>query len=149
MNREERGRCQGRKALSTGQAARLCFVTPESILNWIRTKRLRAQRTAGGQYRIPVGDLRAFMLENGMDTGVLERETGERLTCWEFHGREAARFGLVSQEVCERCLVRRAAALHCWELHGLLPLTRRRFGACEDCAYYGLREAAEASAHEG
>jgi len=149
MKGDSPARCEKRQALSTGQAARLCFVTPESILNWIRTKRLRAQRTAGGQYRIPVGDLRAFMLENGMDTGALECETGERLYCWEFHGREAARYGLLSQEVCEGCLVRRAAALHCWELHGLLPMTRRKFDACEDCPYYGLRENAETSVREG
>ncbi len=142
-------RRQKREALSTGQAARLCFVTPESILNWIRTKRLRAQRTAGGQYRIPVAELQSFMLENGMDTGALECETGERLHCWEFHGREAARYGLLSQEVCEGCLVRRAAALHCWELHGLLPLTRRKFGACEDCTYYAMREGAQTSARKG
>lgn len=130
---QEQGR---RQALSTGQAARLCFVTPESILNWIRTKRLMAQRTAGGQYRIRVGDLRTFMLENGMDTAALEQQAGEPVYCWEFYCREAARYGLLSQEVCEQCLVRRAAARHCWELHGLLPLTRRRSNSCVDCAYY-------------
>jgi excisionase family DNA binding protein len=124
------------KAFSTGEAARFCYVTSETIQNWIRSGRLPAQRTAGGQYRIRVQDLRAFMEESGMDTGVLDERQEVRPDCWEFHGSLVARFGSVSQEPCVTCLVRRSGTRNCWELHGFLPLTARRHSRCEHCSYF-------------
>lgn len=124
------------QALSTGQAARFCFVTPETILNWIRSNRLMAQRTAGGQYRVPLEGLRSFMIENGMDVALLDAERDMRPYCWEFHCQATSRYGSPSREVCEDCLVHRSGTLNCWELHGLLPVTRRRFDVCGDCGYY-------------
>jgi excisionase family DNA binding protein len=135
------------QALSTGQAARFCYVTPESILNWIHSGRLRAQRTAGGQYRILVDDLRRFMVENGMDTTSLHEDQDARPYCWEFHGEAAAKYGNPRLEVCEGCLVKRSGTLNCWELHGLLPVTGRRIESCDECDYhhrYGPREEAAA-----
>ena len=61
-------------AYSTGQAARYCFVTSDTILNWIHKGSLQAQRTAGGQYRIRREDLLRFMRVHGMSTELLERE---------------------------------------------------------------------------
>lgn len=133
---EARHRRAKTQALSTGQAARYCYVTSETIVNWIRANRLRAQRTAGGQFRILLADLRSFMVENGMSTGLLDAETGVRPTCWEFRCEVTARYGSPAQEVCQDCLVRRSGTLNCWELHGLLPVTRRRFNACRDCDYH-------------
>ncbi len=123
------------QALSTGQAARFCYVTSETILNWIRSSRLKAQRTAGGQHRILLEDLRDFMHESGMSTALLDTEKGIRPYCWEFHCRVTARDSRPSREVCELCLVNRSGTLNCWELHGLLPVTRRRFDRCLDCEY--------------
>jgi excisionase family DNA binding protein len=128
--------CPRVQGLSTGQAARFCYVTSETILNWIRSNRLRAQRTAGGQHRVLLEDLRSFMIENGMDTALLDAEKDVRPYCWEFHCRITSRYGSPSQEVCEDCLVHRSGTLNCWELHGLLPVTRRRFDACADCGYH-------------
>jgi excisionase family DNA binding protein len=124
------------QALSTGQAARYCYVTSETILNWIRSNRLKAQRTAGGQFRILLEDLRSFMTANGMSTGLLDAERGVRPYCWEFHCEVTARYGSPSQGACEDCLVHRSGTLNCWELHGLLPVTRRRVIACHDCEYH-------------
>ena len=42
----------GPDLLTTGQAARLCSVTPDTVLKWIKKGRLRGVRTAGGHYRI-------------------------------------------------------------------------------------------------
>ena len=42
---------------STGQAAKLCAVTPDTVLKWIKRGRLRARRTPGGHYRISREDL--------------------------------------------------------------------------------------------
>jgi excisionase family DNA binding protein len=124
------------RAFTTGQAARLCFVTPETILNWIRGSRLKAYRTAGGQFRILRSDLRRFMVEEGMAAELVDREAGLRPYCWEFHGEEDARYGCALGERCGECLVKRSETLNCWQLHGLVPLTVRRVDHCEDCAYY-------------
>ncbi|MGA9752620.1 MAG: helix-turn-helix domain-containing protein [Acidobacteriota bacterium] len=130
------------KAFSTGQVARFCFVTPETILNWIRANQIKAQRTAGGQYRIRLEDLRTFMLERGMETALLDEEKDVRPFCWEFHCQ-----GSLQGEACDTCLIHRSGALNCWQLHGLLPLTARRFRDCEECDYY-QRFAHESSSGE-
>ncbi len=132
---EARSKRHKAQALSTGQAARFCYVTSETILNWIRSNRVKAQRTAGGQYRILVEELREFMRANGMDTGLLETERGVRPYCWEFHCQMTFRYGGPSREICDDCLVHRSGTLNCWELHGLLPVTRRHFDSCQDCEY--------------
>ena len=123
-------------ALSTGQAARYCYVTSDTILNWIRTNQLKAQRTAGGQFRILVADLRRFMTQTGMDTALLDQEADLRSYCWAFHDEIGSPAGSAAPRVCEECLVRRSGTLNCWELHPLLPLTARRVERCGDCAYY-------------
>src|SRR3990172_4938117 len=65
-----------RVALTTGEAARHCLVTPDTIANWIASGHLPAQRTRGGQYRIRVEDLRAFMAAHGMRTDLLDEDLG-------------------------------------------------------------------------
>ena len=47
--------------LTTGQAAKLCAVTPDTVLKWIKKGRLEATRTAGGHYRVALPDLEPFM----------------------------------------------------------------------------------------
>jgi excisionase family DNA binding protein len=124
-------------ALSTGRAARFCYVTSETILNWIRSGELKAQRTAGGQYRIRIEDLREFMARNGMDTSLLEQEARiRRPYCWEFHCAIGTPAASAAPRICEDCLVRRAGTLNCWELHPLLPLTARRVLHCHECEYH-------------
>ena len=123
------------QAFTTGQAARYCFVTSETILNWIRSHRLEAQRTAGGQYRIRFEALLQFMTENGMDTTALDADSGVRPPCWEFHGRISDRFGSRPEGACSECLAYRSGALNCWELHGFLPVTGRRIDDCAQCPY--------------
>jgi excisionase family DNA binding protein len=120
-------------ALSTGQAARYCYVTSYTIVNWIHSRRLRAQKTAGGQYRIRVGDLREFMRANDMRTDLLEEEKDIRPYCWEFHcqpGEESA--------ACESCLVRRSGAENCYELRSVISLSGCLFQECASCEYYKI-----------
>jgi excisionase family DNA binding protein len=135
-----RTKLERRAAFSTGQAARYCFVTAETILNWIHAGEIRAQRTAGGQFRILLEDLRSFMQEKGMDTALLDEEKDVRPYCWEYHCEISSHYGDTSREVCAGCLVRRSGTLNCWELHGLLPATRRRFARCQECGYYARWE---------
>ena len=46
------------RLLTTGQAAKRCSVTADTILKWIRSGYLPAQRTAGGHHRIAETDLK-------------------------------------------------------------------------------------------
>src|SRR5262245_63535257 len=51
---------------TTFETARLCQVSPLSIINWVNAGRLAAFRTPGGHRRIRRDDLVRFMRENGM-----------------------------------------------------------------------------------
>ena len=51
---------------TTFEAAKLCHVSPLSIINWVNAGRLNAFRTPGGHRRIRRDDLVRFMRENGM-----------------------------------------------------------------------------------
>jgi len=54
------------KTLSTGEVARLCHATTASVNNWIKNNKIKAYNTPGGQYRILVKDLLAFIKDNNM-----------------------------------------------------------------------------------
>jgi excisionase family DNA binding protein len=51
---------------TTFEAAKLCQVSPLSIINWVNAGRLPAFRTPGGHRRIRRDDLVRFMRENGI-----------------------------------------------------------------------------------
>ena len=51
---------------TTFEAAKLCHVSPLSIINWVNAGRLAAFRTPGGHRRIRREDLIFFMRENGL-----------------------------------------------------------------------------------
>lgn len=51
---------------TTFEAAKLCHVSPLSIINWVNAGRLPAFRTPGGHRRIRREDLVRFMRENGI-----------------------------------------------------------------------------------
>lgn len=116
-------------AFTTGQAARYCFVTSDTIVNWIHAGTLPAQRTPGGQHRILLMDLLAFQRAHGMSTALVEAELNVRPYCWEFHctGKPA--------EGCKACLVHRAGALDCCALGAHVDRSRSQRPRCEDCEY--------------
>jgi len=60
--------------LTTGEAARLLNVEPDTVLKWVKKGKLLATRTAGGHHRIPVSAL----------ITMLSGEHWER--CWEYFG---------------------------------------------------------------
>jgi excisionase family DNA binding protein len=51
---------------TTFEAAKLCHVSPLSIINWVNAGRLAAFRTPGGHRRIRREDLISFMRDNGL-----------------------------------------------------------------------------------
>ena len=51
---------------TTFEAAKICHVSPLSIINWVNAGRLSAFRTPGGHRRIRREDLILFMQDNGL-----------------------------------------------------------------------------------
>lgn len=52
------------KPLSTGDIARLLYVTPVAVFRWIRAGKLKAYRVPGGRYRIARAEFRKFLADN-------------------------------------------------------------------------------------
>jgi excisionase family DNA binding protein len=136
--------------LTTGQAARLCAVTPDTVLKWIKKGKLAASRTAGGHYRVALPDLRPFLAEfgqknsangeadsvNGGSPQVARNGNGEEdVPCWEFLAEDGE-----TRESCKHCVVYRVQATRCFLMAGLESDVghSKQFceGSCEDCVYY-------------
>lgn len=54
------------KPLSTTKVAKFCHVSHAAVCNWVKSGKLQAYRTPGGQYRIEPGVLVEFMKRLGM-----------------------------------------------------------------------------------
>lgn len=136
--------------LTTGQAAKLCAVTPDTVLKWIKKGKLAASRTAGGHYRVALPDIQPFLAEFGQrgtevikPAGVLHpdhasrgaRESDGELPCWEFLADDGE-----IRESCRHCVVYRVQATRCFLMAGLESDVghSKQFceGSCEDCVYY-------------
>lgn len=122
--------------LTSGQAAKMCAVTPATILNWIRVGRLEARRTPGGHYRIRQDALQPFHGRGRSPTLGLGRERRSRpLRCWEYLSDQG-----VLREACRACIVYKVRASWCFNIASLgLDSDHSRRAcptACDDCAYY-------------
>jgi len=125
---------RSRMAVSSGQAAQYCLVSPGTIVNWIAGGMLEAQRTVGGQFRIRVDDLRSFMSDHGMRTDQLDGDFGIHPNCWEFWAQLStdAQHG----PNCSDCPVHRSRASRCHEVRPLLPGGTLRAPSCGDCLFF-------------
>ena len=126
-----------RIALTTSQAAEYCFVSTGTIQNWLKAGRLEGQRTAGGQFRIRIDELRRFMLDKGMSVQALDNDyyLHRRCFCWEyFAGQKAEGFARVR---CEQCIVHRSSSMNCFALTDH-PDHKRQLckKSCAECAYH-------------
>ncbi|UCC84063.1 MAG: helix-turn-helix domain-containing protein [Gemmatimonadota bacterium] len=123
--------------LTTGQAARLCSVTSDTVLKWIKKGSLDAVRTAGGHYRIRRRDLEPLLTVGRISRRIPDMTRGEtqQLRCWEYFSRGGA-----IREECEACAVYRARAARCFRMAmmGAEIGHARQFcqTSCEDCVYF-------------
>ncbi len=120
--------------LTTGQAARYCLVSTDTMVNWIKAKELPAQRTVGGQFRILVADLRRFMVRSEMSTALLDTELDCRPYCWECRPG-ADRRATTPSAPCSECPVYRTKALNCFELRAISAERSWAHTQCQDCLY--------------
>jgi excisionase family DNA binding protein len=123
--------------LTTGQAARLCSVKPDTVLKWIKRGRIPATRTAGGHFRVEQRDVLGLLSQNSYGNGTCEEEPAALCSrprhCWEYMGHGPG-------TECQECTVYRVRALWCFRLVNLLQGAghgKRFCGvACQECPYY-------------
>jgi excisionase family DNA binding protein len=126
--------------LSTGEAAKLCSVTSDTVLKWIHSGRLPATRTPGGHHRISKYDLIGTVGAEPEPAG--DADTSEKPTtrsnhfqyCWEFNGNGELLDG------CRDCVVYEMRAKRCYEVverakevgHNKIFCKQ----SCDNCDYY-------------
>jgi len=133
-----------REFLSTGEVARLCGVTRDAVVKWIKSGKLSATQTPGGHYRVArgVGEALSQDCSGGRfpekTESPAEGQGGEAegaVRCWEYFGEEGA-----PREVCKGCLVYLARAQRCYRLAELGEESGHRLhfcrNECRTCAYY-------------
>lgn len=125
------------KWLTTGEAAKLCSVKPDTVLKWIKRGRVQAVRTAGGHHRVRFRDIEPLVgVEDAGGACPPPPECTPRpLRCWEYLSDR----GKV-RETCQGCVVYRVRAAWCFEVRGLEEdLGHARLfcqTSCEECLYY-------------
>lgn len=124
--------------LTTGQAAKLCAVTPDTVLKWIHKGRLKAERTAGGHFRIQRRELELSISSQGMEEPTERRPPQGQMPsvrCWEYMSDQ----GVVRAE-CRQCSVYRLGAPCCFLMAeqelDMGHARRLRGTSCQECAYY-------------
>ena len=121
--------------LTSGQAARYCLVSADTIVKWIKAENLPAQRTIGGQFRILVDELRQFMVRNDMSTALLDAELDCRPYCWEYHHGAHGEAGPPGAP-CNECPAFRTKALNCYELRAISAERNWTRANCQECPYF-------------
>ncbi|MBI4677126.1 MAG: excisionase family DNA-binding protein [Elusimicrobia bacterium] len=124
--------------LTTGQAAKLCSVTPDTILKWIQKGKLQGVRTAGGHYRIRIEDIEPLRTAGRASPGLgasPDTQLPAHMRCWEYLSDK----GTVREE-CKSCVVYRVRAAWCFQMasmgSGLGHARRFCQTSCDDCVYY-------------
>ncbi len=120
--------------LTTGEAAAIFDVDPDTVLRWIKSGEIPAIRTPGGHYRI---NRNGFLTKLTDDTS-FGKETKPRPVmpyCWEFNSES----GIIRNE-CNECIVYKSRASRCYELSNLpVPAGHAKLfcsESCEDCQYF-------------
>ncbi len=122
--------------LTTGQAARLCSVTRDTVLKWIRAGRVPAQRTPGGHHRILRRDLELAVRSSEVERGKPQCDPAQVSFhyCWEYFENGDL------PHLCARCSVYLSRAHRCYELARTGSQTGYHGALCEsdcgDCEYF-------------
>jgi len=122
--------------LTTGKAAQLCSVKPDTVLKWIKKGRIAAARTAGGHYRIEEHDLTPLLpgsQRQGAQRLPAVESAPHPLRCWEYMSHE-------TRSECKKCIAYRMRCGCCFDLVKLVKGAEHSkcfsAGLCQDCPYY-------------
>ncbi|MBI4677131.1 MAG: excisionase family DNA-binding protein [Elusimicrobia bacterium] len=115
--------------LSTGQAARLCSVTRDTVLKWIKLGKLKAVQTPGGHYRVRRASIRPYISTEPASQDP-KRDSKTLSFCWEYHsgGRDLERH-------CRECIVFKSQAQKCFLMAGLGAQAGHAGVHCKDNCY--------------
>jgi excisionase family DNA binding protein len=120
--------------ITTGEAAAIFDVDPDSVLRWIKSGKIPAIRTPGGHYRIP----RNLFINKMIKESSHEEKNDIRSTlpyCWEFNSESE-----IIQDACKECIVYKSRTSRCYELSKLPEsIGHAKFfctKSCNDCQYY-------------
>ena len=105
--------------LTTGKAARLCSVKPDTVLKWIKKGVLPATRTVGGHYRVEEQDLlRVLSQDDGSESRTEETALCSRpMRCWEYMNNSPG-------AECQDCVVYKTHATWCFRMVGMVKGAR-------------------------
>ncbi len=122
--------------ISTGKAAKICGVTPDSVLKWIKKGKIVAIRTPGGHYRIKKETLTPYITEQKAPVGEINALSGGKISfCWEYHAKDGN-----IQTGCRNCMVFKVKAERCYLLAGKGKETGYEeincAESCDKCIYY-------------
>jgi excisionase family DNA binding protein len=122
---------QASKLMSTGEAARLLGVQPDTVLKWIKKGTIRAMTTAGGHHRLDATEIEKMLPRPASSHTSAEQP----LRCWQYFSRDGT-----PQTTCLECVVYRVRAALCFEMMriegGPKPLGQFCASSCETCPYY-------------
>ncbi len=122
--------------ISTGQAAQLCSVTPDTVLKWVKSGRISANRTAGGHYRISRSAILTY-LESGEFQQAQTPRSHPFQFCWEYNSTQGE-----VKDGCLTCIAYRSRALRCYEMRELPSDAGYNGlyckGTCTECEYYRI-----------
>ena len=103
---------------TTNDTFKICKVTSQTVMNWVKSGRLKAFSTPGGHRRVMREDLVWFMERKGLDLLLLkrfeERSKGQVPHYWEYFSTGFSRKG--SAHDYHGCLVPQSKALRCYLL---------------------------------
>jgi excisionase family DNA binding protein len=130
--------------ISTGEAARLCGVTPDAVLKWVKKGKIPAMRTKGGHFRIAKRALQTLgycKAGGGAHAGVaVPLPPGSAAEhCWDYFRRDAN-----MPAACKDCIVHRARIERCYEVAELGETIGHNLqfcqADCQSCSYYRARK---------
>jgi len=120
--------------VSTGQAAKLCSVTPDTILKWIKNNKIEAVQTAGGHYRITKDKLKPYMV---VSLEEVQETTHQIDYCWQYHADKNN-----INENCRECMIFKSKAEKCYLVAGLGENAGHAqtfcTTSCYECEYFHL-----------
>jgi excisionase family DNA binding protein len=136
MDKRETNSLPLKQLLSTGEAAELCSVTPDTVLKWIRAGKIPATRTPGGHHRISRSAL-IPLIKKKEAGGAVSDGSSPFQYCWEFYSDLGT-----TPEGCKQCVVYRSRTLRCYEMSSL-PADAGYVGLfcegdCEECEYHRM-----------
>lgn len=116
--------------ITTGEAAAIFDVEPDTVLRWIKSGVIPAIRTPGGHYRINRNVFLTKMIEDTSTKG-----ESSCSYCWEFNSDS----GIIRNE-CKDCIVYKSRASKCYELCNLpFAIGHAKLfcsESCKDCQYF-------------